>query len=318
MRSLRPFLVHVHFATEAVKLWPTIAGMGLPMIVTLHGYDINTQADWWRDGRGGRLMRSYPDRLLELSRQRNVHFIAVSRAIRRAALAYGLPADSLTIRHIGIKIAQFQRGDVPLSRRPADALFVGRLVEKKGGTYLIQAAARLKDRVPGLRLIFVGDGPERARLVAEARQLGVRAEFLGAQPHDEVRRWLRLARALCLPSVTAQSGDAEGLPMVLLEAQAAGVPAITSAAGGCEEGIIDGVTGFAVAERDVAQLASRLETLMLDGAVGDAMSGKATDFVRERFDIANCTRSLEDLYDRVASSALGHPVPAESLGLSTW
>ena len=101
--------------------------------------------------------------------------------------------------------------------------------------------------------------------------------------------------------------------MVILEAQAAGVPVITSAAGGCEEGIVDGVTGFAVTERDVAQLAARLETLMLDDAVVDAMSGKAMSFVRERFDIAHCTHLLENVYDRVANSALGLSVAAQRL-----
>jgi glycosyltransferase involved in cell wall biosynthesis len=312
VRSLQPTLVHVHFATEAVNLWPTIARLGLPMIVTLHGYDINTHADWWRAGHGGRLMRSYPDRLVELSRQRSVHFIAVSKAIRRAAIAYGLPAERLTVRHIGIRTSQFARGGQPLSRRPAEVLFVGRLVEKKGAIYLIQAAARLRDRVPGLRLTFLGDGPERARLVEEALRLGVRAEFLGAQPHDEVRRRLGSARALCLPSVIARNGDAEGLPIVLLEAQAAGVPGVTSAEGGREEGVVDGVTGFAVAERDVVQLASRLETLMLDGAIVDAMSERARAFVRERFDIASCTRALEDLYDGVVGCALEHPVTERS------
>jgi glycosyltransferase involved in cell wall biosynthesis len=316
-RSLRPALVHVHFATEAVRLWPTVGPMGLPMIVTLHGYDINTHADWWRAGHGGRLMRSYPDRLLALSRHRAVHFIAVSNAIRRAALAYGLPADRLNVRHIGIQTSRFQRGEVALSRRAPDVLFVGRLVEKKGGTYLIQAAARLRDRVPGLRLVFLGDGPQREALVREARQLGVRAEFRGAQPHEEVRRQLRWSRALCLPSITAHNGDAEGLPMVILEAQAAGVPVITSAAGGCEEGIVDGVTGFAVVERDVAQLADRLETLMLDEAVVDATSARAAEFVREHFDIARCTRSLEALYDEVAGSALCDPMPAERLQASS-
>jgi glycosyltransferase involved in cell wall biosynthesis len=300
LRSLRPSLIHVHFATDAVRLWPSVARMRVPMVVTMHGYDINTRADWWRAGHGGRLMRNYPDRLLALACEERVHFIAVSKAIRRAALDYGLPEARVSVNYIGIATESFERGSVPLSRRPPDVLFVGRLVEKKGATYLLQAAARLRERVPALRLILIGDGPERVRLVSEARQLGVRAEFLGAQPHAEVRSQLRLARALCLPSVTARNGDAEGLGMVVLEAQAAGVPVVTSAKGGSEEAIRDQITGFAFAERDVAQLATQLETLMLDGTRSDAMSNEAIDFVRGHFDIASCTRALEAHYDRIA------------------
>jgi glycosyltransferase involved in cell wall biosynthesis len=270
------------------------------MIVTLHGYDIHTRADWWRAGHGGRLMRSYPDRLLAMATHPSVHFIAVSKAVLRAALAYGLPADRVTVKYIGINTAQFPRSGAKLSQRPREVLFVGRMVEKKGGTYLIQAAARLRERVPGLRLVFIGDGPQREALIAEGRRLGVDADFLGAQPHSEVRRRLGVVRTLCLPSITAQNGDAEGLPIVILEAQAAGIPVVTSAESGCEEGIVDGVTGFAFSERDVEQLASRLEALMLDGARVDAMSVRASDFARESFDIVNCTRTLESYYDRIA------------------
>jgi glycosyltransferase involved in cell wall biosynthesis len=304
LRSLRPDLVHVHFATDAVRLFPTVSRTEVPVVVTLHGYDIHRRAEWWRAGHDGRLMRSYPDRLLAMARHEHVHFVAVSEAIRRAALAYGLPADRLTVRHIGINTGQFARGATPPSKRAPEVLFVGRLVEKKGATYLLQAAARLRQRVPGLRVLLVGGGPEREALVAEARRLDVRAEFLGAQPHDEVRRRLGTARVLCLPSLTAQNGDAEGLPIVVLEGQAAGVPVVTSAQGGCEEGMVDEVTGFAVPERDVEQLAHRLQTLLLDGNVVDRMSASAEAFVRERFDIADCTRSLESFYDGLIGSSL--------------
>jgi glycosyltransferase involved in cell wall biosynthesis len=299
LRLLRPALVHAHFATDAVRLWPTVARMGLPMVVTLHGYDINTRADWWRAGHGGWLMRTYPDRLLAMARDEAVHFIAVSNAIRRAAIAYGLPSDRLTVKHIGVDTGKFAPVGETISKRNPDVLFVGRLVEKKGGTYLIRAAASLRERVPRLRLIFVGDGPQRQALIAEARELRVNAEFLGAQPHTEVRRQLGSARVLCVPSVTAQNGDAEGLPIAILEAQAAGIPVVTSAEGGCEEAIIDQVTGFAFAERDVSQLATRLETLMLDGVRADAMSREAVDFIYRFFEISLCTRALESHYDRI-------------------
>jgi len=304
LRSLRPDLVHVHFATDAVRVWPTVSRLGVPMVVTLHGYDINTNADWWRAGHGGQRMRDYPDRLLAMAKNPSVHFIAVSQAIRRAALAYGLPDERLSVKHIGIPTGCFPvQRPVPSQRRP-EVLFVGRLVEKKGGSILIEAAAALKERVPGLRLVFLGDGPQRDALVAQAKAQGVDAEFLGAQPHVEVRRRLDTARALCLPSITAANGDAEGLGMVLLEAQAAGVPVVTSARGGSEEAIVDRVTGFAFEERSVLQLAAALETLMLDGARVDVMSRKAAEFVRQRFDIGHCTRMLESHYDQIAASVV--------------
>jgi len=299
LRRLAPDLVHVHFATDAVQIWPTVRRLGLPMVVTLHGYDIHTHADWWRAGHGGARMRDYPERLRAMAADESVHFIAVSQAVRRSALARGIGDDRMVIKHIGIPTQGLPvDGPVPSQRRP-DVLFVGRLVEKKGGRYLIDAAAALRERVPGLRLVFLGDGPCRDDLAAQAKRLGVEARFLGAQPQAEVRRQLVSARALCLPSITAANGDAEGLPIVLLEAQCAGVPVVTSAKGGSEEGIVDGVTGFGFEEGDVAQLARSLEILLTDGARADAMSREAAQFVRRQFDITQCTRALEAQYERI-------------------
>jgi glycosyltransferase involved in cell wall biosynthesis len=311
LRTLRPDLVHVHFATDAVQAWPTLRRLGLPVVVTLHGYDINTHADWWHAGHGGARMRDYPERLREMAADPSVHFIAVSQAIRRAALAQGVGDERMSIRHIGIPTQNFPVDGPPPSQRRPDVLFVGRLVEKKGGRFLVEAAAALRERVPGMRLVFIGDGPCRDELAAQARRLGVDARFLGAQPQAEVRRQLVSARALCLPSVTAANGDAEGLGMVLLEAQCAGVPVVTSAKGGSEEAIVDGVTGFAFGEGDVPQLAQSLEVLLRDGARADVMAREAAQFVRRQFDIGHCTRALESLYDRiVADEVLEQTLPS--------
>jgi glycosyltransferase involved in cell wall biosynthesis len=91
--------------------------------------------------------------------------------------------------------------------------------------------------------------------------------------------------------------------MVLLEAQACGVPVVTSARGGAEEGVIDGKTGFAFAERDVDTLSDRLTRVLTDDDLALSMSEEARAFVRQRFDIRRCTRSLEQLYDEITGVA---------------
>ena len=303
--SVHPDIVHVHFATDATQLWPSIRQLGKPVVVTLHGYDIRTSAQWWRDGHGGRRMRSYPDKLLAMASDPAVQFVAVSKSIRDTAVLYGIPAERISVCYLGIAVQNFPVLTPPPSQRDPLILFVGRLVEKKGATYLLEAAARLKKRVPSVRLRFIGEGALRQSLQERARVLHVDADFLGAQPHTEVRKQLGQARVLCVPSITATNGDAEGLPMALLEAQASGVPVVTSAKGGADEGIVDQKTGFAFEEKNVDQLASLLEVVLLDDARADAMSSQAAAFVRDRFDIQTCTQQLESFYDRVASSHRG-------------
>jgi glycosyltransferase involved in cell wall biosynthesis len=290
-------LAHVHFGTDAVDYWPLLRKLDLPLVVTLHGFDINIHKEEWQRVHGSLADRRYPERLLQLSRQRGVHFVAVSEAIRRRAIDYGIAAEAITVRYIGIDRARFAFSGVPVTARRPRVLYVGRLVEKKGGELLIGAFARVKHAVPTAELVMVGDGPLGARFRERAARERVPVEFLGSVSSEEVKRQIDAARVFCLPSITAANGDAEGLPISILEAQSCGVPVVTSARGGVTEGIIPGATGFAFAEGDATALGDRLIELLRDDALAAAMSTAGPRFIAEKFDIVSCTRGLEDLYD---------------------
>jgi glycosyltransferase involved in cell wall biosynthesis len=292
-------LVHAHFGTEGVLVWPLARALRLPLLVTLHGVDITTSKEWWRSGRGGILYRRYPSRLLKLG-QAGVQFIAVSEAVRRSAVQFGLPESSIHLAYIGIDTRKFSPGAVPVNERPKRVLFIGRLVEKKGCHLLIRAFAQVSRVVPEASLVIVGDGPLRDSLYREALSLGANIRFVGRRTPKEVKEELDCARVLCLPSVVAKSGDSEGFPIVSMEAQAAGVPIVTSAVGARDEGMIPGVTGYAVAEGDVMGIAHHLQSLLVDERLLVRMSSAAARMVRDRFDIVQCTRKLEAIYDRVS------------------
>jgi colanic acid/amylovoran biosynthesis glycosyltransferase len=198
-------------------------------------------------------------------------------------------------------LRKFQPAGKPVSQREPQILFVGRMVEKKGGEYLIRALEQVKRAVPDAKLVMAGDGPLLQEHATLASQLGLPVEFLGSVPQSEIRRQIERSRIFCLPSVVASNGDAEGLGIVILEAQACGVPVVTSALGGSTEGIVEGVTGFAFPERDIRTLSDRLTRLLSDAQLCESMSKAAPRFVAERFDIQNCTRSLEGLYDQLVA-----------------
>lgn len=291
-------LVHVHFGVDATDIWPSVRAAGLPMLVTLHGIDINAHREWWEAGHAGFLRRPYPRRLLRMAREPSVHFIAVSQAVRQRAIEYGIPDDKITVSYIGVDTQRFTPGEVPIGDRPRRILFTGRMVQKKAPLLLVRAFAEVRQRIPDAELVMIGDGQLLNGARALAKQLEAPVDFLGACGSDVVLAQLHQARVLCLPSVTVSSGDAEGFGIVLLEAQACGIPVVTSARGGAIEGILDGKTGLRFAEGNLGELVDRLQAVLEDEQANAAMGLAATEFVRRNFDIAVCTRNLEEFYDQ--------------------
>ncbi|HJV94997.1 MAG TPA: glycosyltransferase [Albitalea sp.] len=300
LRREQAQLMHVHFGTDALEAAPLARALGIPLLVTLHGFDVNIDSAWWESGAGGRLMRDYPARLRALAAQPRVRFVAVSQAVRERAIAKGVPPERVDVSHIGVDPRKIVPGSQGITERPPRVLYVGRLVEKKGGDLLIRAFAQPPLAGSAAELVMIGDGPLRASFEQLAAELKVPVRFLGSVGHEQVVRELGQARVYCLPSITADNGDAEGLNTTVLEAQAAGVPVVTSARASDTEGMIDGVTGLAFAERDVAALGAHLHRILSDDALAAAMSAAGPRFIAERFDVRDCTAALEAIYDKIA------------------
>lgn len=296
LQSLNPSVAHVHFGTDLVALWPMLNRLDIPILTTLHGYDINTHAEHWQ--RSWRASRKYPQRLLEIGRDSRVRFVAVSEAIKRRAIEFGLPEERIFVRYIGVDTQQFAPSGLPLCERPRRILFVGRMVEKKGPSILIQAFAQLRRQVPEAELVMIGDGPLLPSCRSLAQSLQVPVQFLAAVPNSRVQQEMRQTRVFCLPSITAANGDADGLGIAIIEAQAAGVPVVTSARGGAGEAIEDGVTGYGFAESDVDALSTALIRLLRDDNLASEMSAAARARACGLFDLHKCTGQLESLYDQ--------------------
>ncbi|AQU88454.1 colanic acid biosynthesis glycosyl transferase [Komagataeibacter nataicola] len=295
-RGFAPRLVHAHFGFDGVEAWPLAHALGVPLLVTLHGSDITTRMEWFAAGGGGQRWRAYPRRLRHLAGIPQVNYVAVSHSIREAAIRAGLPEQRIHVCPIGIDLTRFHPAGPPVAGRPPVILFAGRLVEKKGCRYLIEAFRSVRAQVPDARLLIAGDGPERDMLAGLAADIGG-ITFNGRYSAAQMQPLLEQARVFCLPSVTAANGDAEGMGLVLLEAQACGVPVVTSARGGATEGIEHGKTGFAFAEGDVAALSAYLIRLLRDDALAARMSEAGPVFVAKHHDLSYWAGMLEKIYD---------------------
>jgi colanic acid/amylovoran biosynthesis glycosyltransferase len=224
-------------------------------------------------------------------------FITVSKFIKDKILEQGFPEDRIVAHYHGVDIKKF-KPDPEVLRKPI-VLFVGRLTEKKGCEYLIQAMARVQEQRPDIELVLIGDGPLKANLEVLAAQKLKRFQFLGVQPSAVVKDWMNCASLLVAPSITALQGDSEGLPNVVLEAQAMGLPVVSTTHAGIPEAVIHGETGFLAPERDAQSLADFSLLLLQDLDLWQHFSLKGQQHMYHNFNREIQTRSLEEIYKRI-------------------
>ncbi|NEZ57398.1 glycosyltransferase [Leptolyngbyaceae cyanobacterium CCMR0082] len=304
LKHYAPNLVHAHFGSDGGLVLPLCQQLNVPLVVTFHGYDATWETPSWTTVRSqGDFFRALllhkRDRALAAANR----IVTVSEFIREQLLLRGGDAHRIVVHYIGIDRQYFQPSP-DLDREPM-VLFVGRLVEKKGGEYLIRAMAAVQRQLPPVKLVIIGDGGLRSHLQTLADQLSVRGQFLGKQSPEQVRHWMNRAQVFCGPSIIARSGDAEGFGMVFAEAQAMGLPVVSFATGGIPEAVIHGETGLLAPEKDTEQLAKHLLRLLEDTELRQQFAQAGQAHVAANFDLQRNTRQLERIYDEVVAQYQG-------------
>lgn len=295
-------LLHAHFGVEGMSSVGAAKAADIPHFTTLHGYDVSlTKRALLRSGSPS-WIRFAASRRSFFSNNYSF-FICVSHDVRRQAIQLGAPEGRTLIIPTGVDTSAISVE--PLPRDPV-IVHVARLVEKKGTRYLIRAAAKLIDDFPDLQLRIIGEGPLKARLQQLVDQLSIQQNvvFLGALSHSDVFAELRRAWLLCQPSVTARSGDKEGLGQAILEAGAMGRPVVATRNGGIIDAVQDTVTGLLVEERNVPQLRDSLRELLRNRELSTQIGLNARAFIVKNFDIVNNASIVGKNYSEVLRS--GH------------
>jgi glycosyltransferase involved in cell wall biosynthesis len=190
-------------------------------------------------------------------------------------------------------------------------LAVGRLAEVKGFDDAIRALGLLRSRGLTPRLTIVGEGPQRSELERLTTLEGVReqVEFLGAKAHDALLPLYRGAWLLLAPSKVMANGRRDGIPNVVIEAMAMGVPVVGTRAAGLEEAIVPGETGALCAPGDPVSLADAVEPLLRDAQVVDRMGASARERVTASFDAARNFQRMLALFRGAPVTPVGGPSP---------
>ncbi|MCK6423493.1 MAG: glycosyltransferase [Burkholderiaceae bacterium] len=284
LRDWAPQHLHAHWATypSTSAMWMA-ERLGLPFSFTAHAHDIFLEDQLL----GPKLARA---RFAVTISDFNRRFLARERG-HAAALG-------MHVIHCGVSPQGF--AFQPEGREPRLVMAVGRLDEIKGFPDLIEACGLLQQRGVDFRCEIIGEGPLRGRLEAAIARLGLqdRVRLLGARQQEEVRALLYRASVFVLPSVVTDSGDRDGIPVALMEAMAAGLPVVSTQVSGIPELVIDDDTGLTAPEHDPALLASRIERLLADPALGQRLARRARALVQAQFDIDLEAGKLHDALQR--------------------
>jgi glycosyltransferase involved in cell wall biosynthesis len=200
----------------------------------------------------------------------------------------------LRLIHHGVALDRFVPAARPGAPAPVEILSVGRLVEKKGFPDLLLACRRLKSAGVPFRLRIYGDGPLRAELTELRDRLDLRdeVELAGERDGAEVLRAYQRADVFALTPCVTADGDRDGVPNVIVEAMACGLPIVTTDAGGVTEAVRHGVSGLVAPPRDVDALARHLTELGTDATRRRALGEAGRRTAEERFDVRSAARQL--------------------------
>lgn len=289
--SSKADVYHFHFG-ETGRLIGFLKAVGLSgkMIVSFHGYDINQVP-----------VQKGEDYYSELFYAAD-HFTANSNFTKEQMISLGCPAEKISVIPVGFSVSDcvYRERTYPASG-PVRILTVGRLVEKKGYQFSIPAIAKLIQQGFPIHYIIVGEGLLQAELQNLAAQLCVTEHitFAGELTQEEVSQMYNTSHLFVLASATASTGDREGQGLVLQEAQACGLPVVSTFHNGIPEGVLHGESGILVPEKDIEALSNAIKELLMNPSLWLSMGRIGRSFVGTKYDVKNIIRQTVDLYEKV-------------------
>ncbi len=297
----RPDVVHTHSSKAGILGRLAAALAGVPVVVhTYHGFGFHD--------RQPPLVKGLYVLLERLCARVTTRLVYVSRANAEYAERHGLgPAQDALVIRSGVKLSGFPASvdaaklkmGAGIGMHKPVVVSIGNLKPQKNAGDFVAAAARIAQKVPEARFVFLGDGPERRALEARAFALGLEGKFHFLGWRRDGAQWLAASDVFALTSLW------EGLPRALVEALRTGLPAVCYATDGVVDVLRDGENGFLVPAGDAEALADRVVRLLTDADLRRRLGAAAAGSIGPEFDIDGMVRALEALYEDLVGAARG-------------
>lgn len=300
MRKNAVKLVHAHFGPYGCSILPAVTALNLPLVTTFHGYDLSMQA----------VLERHATDYQALFEQGQV-FLVEGPSMREKLLHIGCPREKIHIQRIAIDVRDYTPPEKKfISGQKIKLLFVGRFVEKKGLEYALKALASVKKKTDfdfQYRIIGYGELEDHLRQVARDHHIADDIVWLGRRSHAQVLAEMKTCDILLHPSVTAADGDSEGgAPTIILEAQALGLPIISTDHADIPYIARANEAALLAPERDVPALAANIRRLMQQPEIWPTMGARGRANVTANHHVRTEILSLENLYKSLLKNRQNH------------
>jgi glycosyltransferase involved in cell wall biosynthesis len=281
-------VVHTHFATpKTFSARYVSAYYDVPCTVTTHAHDLYDDPD---QVQVAQMLGAFD------------HIVTISEYNRQYIRKHLTDDSPISVVHAGVRPTKFEPG---AHGGPPRILTVCRFVEKKGVPYGLDAVAKIVDQFPELEYHLIGSGPMANEIRTQIIEHGLSntVELLSNVDDDRLRTEYAEASCVLLPAIIAESGDRDGIPVVLMEAMATETPPISTTVSGIPELIDNRESGLLVTPRDVAALADALALLLADPELQQEFGRAGRGKIRRAFDIRTEVAKLEGIFSAVVASS---------------
>jgi len=299
-RQYKPTLIHAHFGPWGYKSLAFKKILNIPLVTTFYGYDMSIlpkTAEWQKK--------------FHLLFKSGDAFLTEGSHMKQALIKLGCPEEKIVIQHIGVNIDKIEfHPRTAKNTKKIKILICGNFVEKKGIPYGILAFARTKKKFPNTELRIVGDGPLRKKIENLIKELNLTncVMLLGDLDYPRYLEELEKSQILLAPSITATNGDTEGgAPVVLTEAQASGLPIVSTYHADIPEVVIDKNSGLLCKEKDIQGLMRNLIYLLENQNMWPKMGEIGRKHVGKNYNLKLQIQKLENIYDLLTSTVMTKP-----------
>lgn len=285
-------IIHCHFGPEGLKGMELrdIGAIQGKLCTTFHGLDLSGA------------LQQYGNHLYDILFERGDLFLPISDYWRHKLISLGCDDKKIIVHRMGIDCQKFTFiPRQPLGREQIRLVTIARLIGKKGIEYGIHSVAKLSKLYQSIEYNIVGDGDLRKfleRLIDEL-DVGDAVTLLGWKQRAEIIEILNKADVLLAPSVTSKNGDQEGIPVVLMEAMAMGLPVISTLHSGIPELVEHGISGFLVPEQDIDALAEKINYLIKHPELWPILGQAGRLHVEEYYNINKLNDRLIEIYQKL-------------------